>query len=312
MTRVEIDVRSVAPAGARRVVADVFAPPGTASGDSGTSSPHAVLCCIPGGGMSRGYFDLPVPAGVPGWSMAEHLAARGFVVVTLDPPGVGESDQPDDGYALTPEVVADVNAAAFAQILSPPLVPEGVAAIGVGHSAGAALVVYQQARHRSFAGVALLGFGAGGLPSHLTEAERRYAGDPDGLRPALPGLAGARFGEPLPVGSTGSSALLVHGTVPDVARRALQDTSTTMLALVGLSCMIPGSCTGELAAIDVPVFLGSGEHDISGDPEDLVRALPAAPSISSVVLDGSGHNHNVAPDRVRLWDRLGDWARNVT
>jgi pimeloyl-ACP methyl ester carboxylesterase len=261
--------------------------------------------------MSRRYFDLPVPAGVPGWSMARHLAAHGFVVVTLDPPGVGESDRPDDGYALTPEVVADVHAHAFEQILSKPLVPAGLTAIGVGHSAGAALVVYQQARHRSFVGLALLGFGAGGLPGHLRDDERRYAGDPEGLRPALAGLAAERFGEPLPVGSTGGSAFLVHGTVPDVARHALADASAAMLALVGLSCMIPGSCTAELAAIDVPVFLGSGDHDISGDPEDVARALSAVPQITSVVLGGSGHNHNVAPDRALLWDRLGDWAGDL-
>jgi hypothetical protein len=29
------------------------------------------------------------------------------------------------------------------------------------------------------------------------------------------------------------------------------------------------------------------------------------------VLAGTGHNHNVAPDREVLWDRLASWARTV-
>ena len=33
--------------------------------------------------------------------------------MTVDPPGVGGSDTPDDGYTLTPRVVADVLAAAL-------------------------------------------------------------------------------------------------------------------------------------------------------------------------------------------------------
>ena len=45
--------------------------------------------------------------------MARHLAAGGDLVMTVDPPGVGGSDMPDDGYTLTPRVVADVLAAAL-------------------------------------------------------------------------------------------------------------------------------------------------------------------------------------------------------
>jgi alpha-beta hydrolase superfamily lysophospholipase len=47
--------------------------------------------------MSRGYFDIQAPPSVGNFSMARHLIERGFVVITLDSPGVGESDVPDDG-----------------------------------------------------------------------------------------------------------------------------------------------------------------------------------------------------------------------
>ena len=56
--------------------------------------------------MSRRYFDLDVAGQNGAFSMARHLAAGGDLVVTVDPPGVGESDAPDDGYTLTPRVVA--------------------------------------------------------------------------------------------------------------------------------------------------------------------------------------------------------------
>ena len=46
--------------------------------------------------MSRRYFDLEVPAELGNYSMAAHLARHGLLVVTLDPPGVGESDVPHD------------------------------------------------------------------------------------------------------------------------------------------------------------------------------------------------------------------------
>ena len=62
----------------------------------------AVLFCFPGGGMSRRYFDLAAP----GYSFAEYACERGFTVITVDHPGVGDSDAPDDGWTLTPEVVA--------------------------------------------------------------------------------------------------------------------------------------------------------------------------------------------------------------
>ena len=50
---VDVDVAAVAPAGCTRIAADIFAPQ-----DVG---PRPLLwVCIPGGGMSRQYFDLDV------------------------------------------------------------------------------------------------------------------------------------------------------------------------------------------------------------------------------------------------------------
>jgi pimeloyl-ACP methyl ester carboxylesterase len=298
-----VDVSDVAPAGVRELAADVFEPDGI--GDD-----PIVLCCLPGGGMSRGYFDVQAPPELGNYSMARHLAPRGFVVVTLDPPAVGESDTPDDGYALTPDLVADVNAAAFSRVLQH---WPGARPIGVGHSAGALLTVVQQARHRTYRALGLLGFGSGGHERFgLSRAELGAGEDPAALRAAIVELTRERFRTPLPRGSTATSEFLLGGmAVPEEVLESLGSVKSCLLAVVGLASMIPGSVAEEMAAVDVPVFLGLGEHDIAGDPHGIPAFFTGSRDVSLFVLPGTGHNHNVAPDREVLWNRLATWARQL-
>jgi alpha-beta hydrolase superfamily lysophospholipase len=311
----EIDVSGVAPPGATVVVADVFAPRPAQVGN-----PPVLACCLPGGGMSRRYFDLDVAPAEGNYSMARHLADRGLIVATIDHLGVGESSRPADGYALTPATVADVNAHVTAEILDrlrrgglapslPPL-PAAVS-VGIGHSAGAGLSVHQQARHRSHLALALLGYHGRGLPGHLTDEERGFAGDPDGLRREIARLVRQRFDDPLPMMARGSSQLLVAGPMSESVHDGLVAARTNLLALVGLSSMIPGSYGPELARIDVPVFLGLGSLDLTDATHQVPSQFPASRDVSLFVLQGAGHNHNVAANRERLWDRLAQWAHSV-
>jgi pimeloyl-ACP methyl ester carboxylesterase len=298
-----VDVSDVAPAGVRALAVDIHEP--TSLGDQ-----PLVCVCLPGGGMSRGYFDLQPPAELGNYSMARHLVARGFVVVTVDPPAVGESDTPDDGYALTPDLVADVNAHAVDQVLA--RWPEAVR-VGVGHSAGALLTVVQQARHRTYDALGLLGFGSGGHERFaLTKDELGVGDDPDELRDVIVELTRERFGRPLIGGSTTTSEFLLGGmSVPVPALEALGSVKSALLAVVGLTSMIPGSVAREMAVIDVPVFLGLGEHDIAGDPHGVPAFFGACRDLTLFVLPGAGHNHNVAPQREVLWDRLASWAEQL-
>jgi pimeloyl-ACP methyl ester carboxylesterase len=254
--------------------------------------------------MSRGYFDLETPPAIGNFSMVRHLVDRDFVVVSLDSPGVGESDVPDDGYTLTPDVVADVNAHAFDQVLQE--WPDALR-IGVGHSAGALLTVVQQARHRTYDALALFGFGRGGHEQFaLTQQERDQAG-------GIVELTRQRFGDPLPGGgSTSTSPFLLGGMeVPPEALAALGAVKTRLLGVVGLTSMIPGSVDAEMAAVDVPVFLGIGEHDIAGAPHAIPSCFTGCNDFTLFVLPGTGHNHNVAPEREALWDRFVVWARGL-
>jgi alpha-beta hydrolase superfamily lysophospholipase len=322
--RLELDVSAAAPAGCRRLVGDLFV-----DGRAARPGRPVLVVCVPGGGMSRRYFDLAVdgeavPNGAAGdaggWSMARSLAAAGLWVLTLDHPGVGDSDVPDDPGALGPDAVAATDAAAVAAAaagLRAGTLVDGLAAVpdllvvGCGHSMGGLLTVLQQAHHRSYDAVALLGFAGSGLPATLLPAEAPYAGDPASARAAIRDLAEARFGRPLAVGNTGPSPMLLGPgvVVPEAAIAAITASGSPLLVQPGLLSMIPGSSAPEQAAIDVPVFLGVGEHDIThGDPRVIPSEFPACDDVTLFVLRGAGHNHNVAPPRQQLWDRLAAWA----
>ena len=310
-TTVAADVRDVAPLGVERIVADVFFPPSDM-----LEAASAVVVCLPGGGMSRRYFDLRIPNGDDSYSMARYLAAAGLVVVTLDPPGVGESDPPADGYSLTPHVVADVAACAADEILDglrkgsvdPAVGPlENLRPVGLGHSAGALLTVVQQARSKTYDALVLLGFRGGGLIEFLTEAERDYVDDPAGLRAVLAALTAERFGTALPTGTSSNSSLLIHGDPPAAAMAAIREATSPLLGLVGLTSLVPGSTREELDVIDVPVFIGVGDHDITGRPQAIPNEFPSSGDVTVFVLPDAGHNHNVADTRTILWRRTARW-----
>ena len=312
---VSIDVSTLAPAGCQRIAADLFVPQSV--------RPTPLLwVCIPGGGISRRYFDLDVAGQNGAFSMARHLAAGGDLVATIDPPGVGESDAPDDGYTLTPRVVADILAAALdglgAELGSDAFAPaaglSGVvprAVVGLGHSAGALLVAFQQAHHHSYDVVALLGFSASGLPEVLNEDELRYAGRPERLSEDVKNLTRARFGDPLPEWSNRTGEVVRDAVAPPVDL-ALAAASSRLLALVGMTAIVPGSVQPELDELRTPTFAALGEQDLGGTLDVLPGQLPACRDLTLFLLEGAGHNHNVAVNRRLLWDRVAHWATSVT
>ena len=272
--------------------------------------------------MSRRYFDLAVSGQDEAFSMARYLAAGGHLVVTVDPPGVGESDSPDDGYTLSPQVVADVLAAAV-HSLETGLESKSAggaalgrsavrAKIGLGHSAGALLVACQQARHRSYDALALLGFSASGLPDVLSEEERRFANRPEELAQVVADLSRERFGDSLPQWSNRNAGLLEPGSAAAAADMALAEASSRLLALVGMTAIVPASVQPELDQLRLPIFAALGENDLAGKLDVLPGQLPACPDLTLFLLGGAGHNHNVAPSREILWKRIMRWADSVS
>lgn len=308
--RLEIDVSSVAPAGATVEVGDLFLPDGA----TGRESVDLVVC-VPGGGMTRRWFDLPEE--LPGrWSLARHLVDdHGLAVLTLDHLGTGDSPPPHDPYTLIPRVVAAVHhqvaTSAVTRLRAGDLVsgvgPVAVGrVVGCGHSMGAMIAVQQQARHRTYDGLALLGFGGAGLPEHLNDEERGYAGDHDELELALPALVAARFGGPLV-----ESRREVRERAPNeplTPGDLLGPATGVLLTLGGLTSMIPGTSDREMAAIDVPVLVAVGEKDIVREVERLPQLFSSTPELTEFVLPGSGHNHVIAAERLLLFDEIGRWV----
>src|SRR3954462_2078497 len=68
------------------ISADVHVPDGR---------PRAVIVCWPGGSYDRSYWDAHIDRH-PGYTAAEHLVARGALVVNADHLGVGRSSRPAD------------------------------------------------------------------------------------------------------------------------------------------------------------------------------------------------------------------------
>jgi pimeloyl-ACP methyl ester carboxylesterase len=267
--------------------------------------------------MSRGYFDL----GVPGYSFAEFASQRGFLVVLADHPGVGDSDAPDDGWTLTPKVVASIEVAAVDRALAQlragdvdgvPALPPAAAVVGVAHSMGAHLLIHQQALSGRYDGIVVLGWGGHGLPQYLDPEDLAIAEldrtDPDAFAAALVASARRRHANPLPVLGRGSSGLMVKSVMPDDVHQALVDVRAPLLAVVGNATLIPGSARQASAAVGVPVFLGVGENDIATNHRLIPGEFPASRDITLFVLEGAGHNQNVEPGRHELWERVTSWA----
>jgi pimeloyl-ACP methyl ester carboxylesterase len=284
-----------------------------------------VLVCLPGGGMNRRYWDLRPngdAASDLSFSFAQQMAGRGFIVVLLDHLGVGESDRPEDGYALTPDLIVRANQAAVEQVLGklragsllsslPPL-PDLVS-IGVGHSMGAMLTLQQQAMFRTHAGLALLGFSTRGMPDYLIPEAKQLSADTAAVRAELVRLAKATFQEPYPEvkPSPQSNAIFAGNSADPRGVEAIKAARDKMLPVPAFMSMLPGNVAPEAAQIEVPLFLALGERDIAGPPHQVPAAFPKSRDLSLHILPETGHSHFLFPARTGLYNRLGGWARLV-
>jgi pimeloyl-ACP methyl ester carboxylesterase len=300
------------------VEADVFIPPRLVG-------PPTVLCCLPGGALTRDYYHLQASRGSQtngghdDFSFAAWMTSQGFIVVTVDPLGIGGSSRPRDGFELTPDVLVAANVRALESIRQdlvsgsltdrlPPL--PGLRTIGVGHSMGAMLTAMQQARDHQHVAVMLMGFGTQGLPGELTAEGAAFAGDPVGARENVVRLARALGGDPYAQISPSRQARAIFAG-ENAERRgvdALQSARAALLVTAGLFSMIPGSSAAECARIDVPVFLAVGDRDIAGPPHQIPASFPASPDVTLLVLPATGHCHMLFPSRRHLFQRAADWA----
>lgn len=306
-----------------------------------------VICfALPSSSYARGYYtcELPGPSHDAGSQAAFH-AARGWIVIALDWLGCDDEsriDPEDLGYAaLTAAADAaqrEIVTRLANGVLSPDYPPVSAACtIGIGQSLGAALLIYQQARHRSFDGIAVLGFSAihahpatppGGIPVAVAwyprDARLEECREP--LNTALLAQAGGAAAQAawealawgfhyddVPLDVVEQDLAHYEGIArgddagapypPWYAHRTPQRAARSTLT--------PGIVASEAAAITVPVLAAMGERDLVPDPRAEPRAYPCARSIDLFVCPRMGHVHNMAGTRTLFWERIhlfGTWC----
>jgi alpha-beta hydrolase superfamily lysophospholipase len=282
--------------------------------------PKAALLCLAGGTYDKHYWHLEIP-GHPGYSFAEHLAARGYLVVTADHLGVGGSSDPGESGPVGLELLAkgDVEVAVRVHtgLLEGTLTgqPLDIPFIGVGHSMGACLTTMVQSKARPFDAVALFGYGvqisnvyeddnsAEELAARIAQSEALFR-DINGIGPDATSCVAPRS----------NLRALFHGPGVPEAVMAADDAAESRVPVRAASEVITPGFVQEFAAeVGVPVFLGFGGHlDVSPDPRTELTNYPASPDVTLYLVEGSGHCHNFAGNRTRLWDRVASWVPAVT
>jgi len=265
------------------------------------------ITLLSGGSYDKRYHHAVIP-GHPGYSAAEHLAALGNVVLLADHLGVGGSSRLPDQKQATRHIVALAMHAAVTQFherlaagnLHPALPPIArCLRVGGGHSMGAMMTVIQQAEHRSHDAILFLGYTTQGV--HFFHGQTRV-----------------RAADHIP-----------QGEVPDYSRNAREDQrynfhwhdvpaeviaaddamAVETPSCIGLDSIRLGIIAKEAARIDVPVFFGNGERDVSPDPRAEPAAFAACDDFTLFLLPGSAHCQTFAGTRHLFWNRIHLWAR---
>ena len=282
---------------------------GTYYPPAGVGTAPAVLVCLPGGTYTRAYFDLDVP-GAAGYSFARDAAGRGFAVVAFDVLGTGTSTRPERDIDLA----AQASAAASAVAQLPRVIGHDGPFVGVGHSMGGYVLMFQQAGDRSYAAVAILG---------TTNQHVRQLGlPPDVISTAATSDGRAALTERMV--STMLDRFVESDRAPmlpwfhlaDVPSAVVDADTASTLTIVPRRCAaastVPGVAVEAAATIEVPVFLAYGDVDVSPRPQAEPAFFSSSRDITLFMLRGSGHCHNMANTRHLLWDRLAHWIVDVT
>jgi hypothetical protein len=265
------------------------------------------LALLAGGSYDKRYYHIQVP-GRTGYSAAEHLAGLGDIVLLLDHLGVGDSTRVPQQKKATRFVVAQAMDAAVRQFyerLAAGTLVDGLPAIadfariGGGHSMGAMMTVIQQARHRTYDAIMVLGYTADGV--HMTMGGKL-------IRAA--DLTPAGGGPDYPENDRAPLREGFHWEdVPDDVVTADNALAVPTPSAIGLTSIATGIIRAEAAQIDVPVYFCNGERDVSPDLHAEPGYFRACTDFTLQCLPRSAHCQNFAGTRHLLWDRMHRWSR---
>lgn len=281
----------------------VFAPEILRNGDA--DRPRPILFMVPGAGYSRHYYDMCLD-GDWSYSQARYHAARGCVVAMMDYAGAGDS-KAERADALDFHAIAEIHDHAIATLMATladgsahPDVPAIGAgkAIGIGQSLGGVVTTITQARHASCQAIAILG------------ASARETSFPQ--RPGQP--AGSDIDWTYVFHSDATPAEIVAmdmGAGYPVRTHVPEFATNDIPACTAELFTRPDYLSSYAADIAVPLFLGYGSRDTSGDPRKEPSAYGRVDDFSLCIIADMAHMHNFAPTRAQLWKRLQAWIDNL-
>ena len=308
--------------------------------------PEEPVVCFakPGAGYSRGYYTEDLPGPGPGAQAVWH-AERGWVFVSVDHLGVGESSlHSSDRLTFAPVIAAaeaaeaEVRQRLAAGTLMDKLDPvTDPLTLGIGQSMGGAFTIVQQGRHHGYDGVGILGYSplrtqpptAPGAPPLTFPWVPRDTQLSEGIFTNGPALAeaaeraGAEPAVALPPDAQPMAWPFHFDDVdPEVVRRDMEDYparhgdlppwgSATTPGTAVVWCLAPGSTLAEAAAIRAPVLVALGERDVLVDPRGEPRVYESAASVDLFVCPRMAHMHNFAGTRELFWRRIETWAQWV-
>lgn len=312
--------------------------------------PDAPIVCFAKApaGYSRAYYTAELPGPGSGAQASWH-AEHGWIFAAIDLLGCGSSSKHDaerlDYATLTAAAVAAeqeilLRLANGVLIEGYPPIYEPLL-LGIGHSLGASLVIYQQARHLSYDGIGILGFSA--VHSHPPTGP----GDPPIVVAWYPRDTGLQESQ-APLNTAELAAAMAEGRqqaawksltwgfhYDDVPRQIVEDDLSYYEAIAtnsapaekfnaapwksystpkraARSTLTPGVVAVEAAAIAVPVLSVMGERDLVVTPHSEMQAFKSARSFDVFICPCMGHMHNFAGTRSLLWQRVhqfGEWCQ---
>jgi hypothetical protein len=283
-----------------------------------------VVFARPGAGFTAGYFTTVLPG--QGIDQATWHADRGWVFVAVDHLGLGRSSVHDPKRLTFGPVCASADAAdreVVARLAAGTLVPglppiSAPVLVGLGQSMGGSLTIVQQAQHRTFDGIAVLGFSARHTVLKVPPGESLLR-LPWLLRePPFPGerhvLNGPELEAARAAGGGGNPVRnmewLFYGDEldPSTFEEPERWTTPTYLAAVIGSITAPGSIAQEAGVVQVPVLVAAGARDVVPDLRAEVFAYQSTLDVDLYECPDMAHMHNFAPTAELLWERIHHWG----
>ena len=162
---------------------------------------------------------------------------------------------------------------------------------------GGMQTITQQARHRTWDRIAVLGYTAIGV--HLMINGQHVSAHPGELDYSQPHYwrADRSF----------LRASFHWDDVPDDVVRADDELLVDVPYVLSTQSITAGIVADDARTIDVPIYIGLGERDVSPDPHAEPAMYAGSADITLQILPRSGHCHSFANTRQDMYERIVEW-----